>query len=58
VEDPAHCLAEAMNRLRQGRNRSRLVQLQKQAYDAKRRGDVALERQLVREILTTRRQVD
>lgn len=58
VEDPAHCLAEAVNRLRQGRNRSRLVQLQKQAYDARRRGDVALERRLVREILTTRRQVD
>jgi DNA primase len=58
VEDPAHCLAEAVNRLRHGRNRSRLVQLQKQAYDARRRGDVALERRLVREILTTRRQVD
>ncbi|HWN70962.1 MAG TPA: toprim domain-containing protein, partial [Haliangium sp.] len=58
VEDPAHCLAEAVNRLRQGRNRSRLVQLQKQAQDARRRGDVALERRLVREILTTRRQVD
>jgi DNA primase len=58
VENPAHCLAEAVNRLRQGRNRSRLVQLQKQAYDARRRGDVALERRLVREILTTRRQVD
>jgi DNA primase len=58
VEDPAHCLAEAVNRLRRGRDRSRLVQLQKQAQDARRRGDVALERRLVREILTTRRQVD
>jgi hypothetical protein len=58
VEDPAHCLAEAVNRLRQRRSRSRLVQLQKQAQDARRRGDVALERRLFREILTTRRQVD
>jgi DNA primase len=58
VEDPAHCLAEAVNRLKHGRKRSRLMQLQKQAYDAKRRGDVALERRLVSEILTTRRQVD
>lgn len=58
VEDPAHCLTEVVKRLRRGRNRSRLVQLQNQAYDARRRGDVALERRLVREILTTRRQVD
>lgn len=58
VADPTHCLAEAVSRLRHGRRRSQLAQLQKQAYDAKRRGDAALERQLVREILRTRRQVD
>lgn len=58
VEDPAHCLAEAVNRLRHGRKRIRLEQLQKQAQEARRRGDVALERRLFSEILTTRRQVD
>jgi DNA primase len=58
VEDPAHCLAEAVNRLRHGRTRARLLLLQKQASDARRRGDVALERRLFSEILTTRRQVD
>ncbi|ACY18861.1 DNA primase [Haliangium ochraceum DSM 14365] len=58
VEDPAHCLDEALQRLRAGRSRTRLQQLQKQAYDARRRGDVALERRLVGEILKTRRQVD
>jgi DNA primase len=58
VEDPAHSLAESVNRLRQKRSRSRLEQLKKQAQDARRRGDVALERRLFHEILTTRRQVD
>lgn len=58
VEDPAHCLTEAVTRLRHGRKRTRLEQLQKQAFDARRRGDHDLERRLFSEILTTRRQVD
>jgi restriction endonuclease Mrr len=58
VEDPKHCLIEATTTLRHARKRSRLALLQRRAVDAKRRGDAALERELVREILTTRRQVD
>ncbi len=58
VTDPRHCLFEAVARLKQTRRHARLNQLQHQAQTAKRRGDIALERQLVREILTTRRQVD
>lgn len=58
VKDPTHCLTEAVGRLRSGRRRTQLALLQRQAEDARRRGDEALERQLVREILTTRRQVD
>lgn len=58
VTDPEHCLLEAVSQLRQGQRRRRLAELQRQADDAKRRGDSERERQLVREILTTRRQVD
>ncbi|WP_428262563.1 DNA primase [Haliangium sp.] len=58
VDDPAHCLEEAASRLERRRRRSQLEQLQQQARDARRRGDAARERQLVREILTIRRQVD
>ena len=58
VTDPRHCLFEAITRLKQSRKRKQLKQLQHQAETAKRRGDIALERKLVREILTTRRQVD
>ncbi len=58
VIDPAHCLLEAARNLRETRQKLQLAELQRKAVDAKRRGDVVLERQLVREILTTRRQVD
>ena len=58
VDDPTHCLIEATTTLRSTRKRSRLAHLQRRAVDAKRRGDAVLERELVREILTTRRQVD
>ncbi len=58
VQDPVHCLKEAVGQLRNGRNRSRLANLQQQAQQARRRGDVDLERKLVTQILQTRRQVD
>jgi hypothetical protein len=37
---------------------NRLAELTSQAKDAQRRGDAALERRLVREIVETRKQVD
>jgi DNA primase len=58
VQDPVHCLEEAVSRLRATRRRGHLEDLQRRALEARRRGDVALERQLVREIMSTRRQVD
>lgn len=58
VKDPSHSLNETMVQLRRKRRTQRVRQLQRQAEDAKRRGDKALERQLVGEILTIRKQVD
>ena len=58
VKDPAHCLLEVVAGLNRARKRVELADLQRQAEVAKRRGDVELERKLVREILTNRRQVD
>lgn len=58
VKDPLHCLTEAVQRLRSSRRRIQLAQLQRQAEEAGRRGDIARQRELVKEILTTRRQVD
>lgn len=58
VKDPAHCLLEAVAGLKRARKRTQLADLQRKAAVAKRRGDVDLERTLVREILTLRRQVD
>lgn len=58
VSDPTHCLVEAVARLRHTRRQRQLARLQRQAEDARRRGDTDLERQLVREILTIRKQVD
>ncbi|MBT8495449.1 MAG: DNA primase [Deltaproteobacteria bacterium] len=58
VKDPAHTLSETVASLLQVRKRARLELLQKQADEAGRRGDVERQRQLVREIVETRRQVD
>ena len=58
VDDPSHCLTEAVNVLRRSRQRLELEQLQKQANAARRRGDEGTERQLVRQILTLRKQVN
>jgi DNA primase len=58
VKDPHHSLVETIASLRRLRNRARLAELQRRAEVAKRRGDAELERELVREILSTRRQVD
>ncbi|MEM9494042.1 MAG: toprim domain-containing protein, partial [Myxococcota bacterium] len=56
MKDPNQGLLEVIASLRHPRRR--LAQLQRQADEARRRGDEALERELVHEILTTRRQVD
>lgn len=53
VKDPHHALLETMASLRRLRNRARLAELQRRAEVAKRRGDAELERELVREILST-----
>jgi hypothetical protein len=58
VTDPAHCLEEAVQRLVEAQRRTKLADLQQRAENARRRGDTELERTLVREILTIRRQVD
>jgi DNA primase len=57
VKDPKHCLIEAIGGLKR-LQRAKLAALKREAQTAKRRGDVELERKLVREILITRRQVD
>lgn len=56
VHDPRHTLLETVARLKHVRTRARLAELQRRAETAKRRGDAELERELVREILSTRRQ--
>ena len=58
VQDPIHCLLEVAARLRYKRRRHQMADLQHRAEEAKRRGDAELERQLVHEILTLRKQVD
>ena len=58
VKDPNHCLTEAISGLKRLQQRAKLAALKRDAQIAKRRGDVELERKLVREILNTRRQVD
>jgi len=58
VKDPEHCLTEAISTYKRKQQRARLAALRREAQIAKRRGDVELERKLVSEILTTRRQVD
>lgn len=59
VPDPAHTLSEVVTGLKQVRPaRQRLAELQRQAEEAGRRGDAALQRQLVVQILETRKQVD
>ena len=58
VPNPTHCLQEAIQRLCADQKKQQLAELQMQAEDAMRRGDIELERKLVREILVTRKQVD
>lgn len=58
VKDPAHTLGEVVSGLLKVRKREKLEGLQRQADEAGRRGDIALQRQIVREIVETRRQVD
>jgi DNA primase len=59
VPDPAHTLLGIVTQLRQSLPRDqRLASLQRQAEEAGRRGDAALQRQLVLEIYETRKQVD
>jgi DNA primase len=58
VTDPTHCLLEAVAQLKRSRTHRQLEEMQRRVEDAQRRGDVPLARQLVREILTIKRQVD
>ena len=58
VENPLHCLQETMARMRYKRRIQLLKHKQRQAQEARRRGDAELERQLVREILAIKKQVD
>ncbi len=58
AKDPRRGLLEAVASLRKVRKRPELAELQRRAQAAKRRGDVELERELVREILSARKQVD
>ncbi len=58
AKDPRRGLLEAVASLRRLRKRPELAELQRRAQAAKRRGDVELERELVREILSARKQVD
>lgn len=53
VPDPRHALLEAVATYRQQQTRAKLTELQRRADTAKRRGDAELERELVREILST-----
>lgn len=58
LSNPTHSLEDAIKRLRTIQLRPKLAELQSQAEDAERRGDTELARQLFREILATRKQVD
>lgn len=58
ISNPTHCLQEAIARLRNVHRKDKLRELQTQAEEAGRRGDSELERQLFREIMATRKQVD
>jgi DNA primase len=56
VTNPRHTLLELVGTLEKQRRRVRLAELQRRAEEAERRGDAELQRELVREILSTRRE--
>ncbi len=59
VANPKHCFEEAFDTLRNVHLKEKLAGLQVQAEEAGRRGDADLERELIREIMATRKkQVD
>jgi DNA primase len=58
VSSPKHCFDEAVGTLRSVHLKEKLRLLQVQAEEAGRRGDTELERELIREIMVTRKQVD
>jgi len=58
VSSPSHCLQEATTTLRAAQRKRELAQLQLQIEEAGRRGDSELERQLIRDIMLLRKQVD
>ena len=58
VPEPEACLHQAVTRLRHSQAKHKLTQLQELAQKANRDGDSELERQLFRQILETRKQVD
>ena len=59
VSNPKHCFEEAFGTLRNVHLKEKLAGLQVQAEEAGRRGDTELERQLIGEIMATRKkQVD
>lgn len=58
VSSPQHCFKEAVSTLRNVHLRQKLAALQIQLEEAGRRGDAELSRELLREIMVTRKQVD
>tara|TARA_R110002096_G_scaffold408075_3_gene607030 strand:- start:4086 stop:5885 length:1800 start_codon:yes stop_codon:yes gene_type:complete len=58
VASPSHCLEETANSLKHAQRMREVAKLQKQIEEANRRGDTELERQLIREIMLLRKQVD
>ncbi|MCP4445572.1 MAG: DNA primase [Myxococcales bacterium] len=58
VTSPSHCLSEAAGTLKSAQRKKELAGLQKKIEEAGRRGDSELERQLIREIMLLRKQVD
>ena len=58
VASPSHCLEEAANSLRFAQRMREVAKLQKQIEEANRRGETELARQLFREIMLLRKQVD
>ena len=58
VKDPNHSLLEAMARVRNVRRQRELKMLQRQAQEARARGDKGLERQLFHQIVAKQKKVD
>ncbi len=58
LTNPQRTLTEAVQQLRKQQQRTKLAELQRRAVEAGRRGEQELQRQLLKEIVTIRRQVD